>query len=152
MSKLQEVAFEKAGKEDAELLAGMILSEFSYTNANPENVEERIGKKGFFIYKAVKGGKTIGFFEIQLVDSKKKLWRLNGIAINRKERGKGFGEKALEKAIDSAREKGAERMSLFVREDNAPAKRLYEKKGFAEKRTLKKPVGGKKAVEMELEI
>lgn len=46
-------------------------------------------------------------------------------------RGCGIGFRLLTKMIDIARDDGAERIFLEVRESNVPAMSLYEKSGFA---------------------
>lgn len=52
------------------------------------------------------------------------------IAVAPSFRGRGVGRALLERAIAIAREKGAERLVLEVRESNGAAIRLYERFGF----------------------
>ncbi len=47
-------------------------------------------------------------------------------------RGKGYGIQALARAIVYFRERGRERLRLMVAEENAAARRLYEREGFRE--------------------
>jgi len=54
------------------------------------------------------------------------------IAVAPEHRAKGVGRMLLEQAIAVAREKGAERLVLEVRQSNVPAIRLYEYFGFVE--------------------
>lgn len=56
--------------------------------------------------------------------------RLYSMAVARAQRGRGFGELLLCDAIDLARDRGAKEMRLEVREQNASARRLYERHGF----------------------
>ena len=46
-------------------------------------------------------------------------------------RRQGLGEKLLHALADFAKNKGAERLLLEVREGNSPARGLYEKQGFS---------------------
>lgn len=56
-------------------------------------------------------------------------------------RGRGVGRALLAAAEAHAREMGRAYMSLMVTEDNAPARRLYERAGFlTERRMLTKPL------------
>jgi len=45
-------------------------------------------------------------------------------------RGRGIGARLMDKALQSAKEKGLYRVELEVFEDNTPARVLYEKMGF----------------------
>jgi len=82
-----------------------------------------------FPFVAVCEGSVIGyvclmslFEEAQIMD----------IAVAPEHRAKGVGRMLLEQAIAVAREKGAERLVLEVRQSNVPAIRLYEYFGFVE--------------------
>lgn len=55
-----------------------------------------------------------------------------GMALFPEHRGRGIGTKLLELAETHARDKGFDRTSLIVFEQNAGAKRLYDKAGYAE--------------------
>ncbi|MCD8147308.1 MAG: GNAT family N-acetyltransferase [Clostridiales bacterium] len=54
-----------------------------------------------------------------------------GISLQKAYWGMGLGTCLMETAIDLARQMGYEQLELEVRSDNARAKRLYEKLGFA---------------------
>lgn len=72
---------------------------------------------------------TDGFALFQVIAPEAELLTL---AIDPPAQGRGLGRIALETAIVLAAERGAETMFLEVAEDNAPARTLYEKLGFAE--------------------
>ncbi len=57
------------------------------------------------------------------------IWVLNGIYVDPCARGRGHGAALTAAAMAAARAAGA-RPTLYVREDNAPARRMYERLGF----------------------
>ncbi|HET7779704.1 MAG TPA: GNAT family N-acetyltransferase [Rudaea sp.] len=59
------------------------------------------------------------------------LARLYSIAVAHGARGRGVGEALLAAVEDAALHRGARRMRLEVRHDNAAAMRLYERRGYA---------------------
>ena len=60
------------------------------------------------------------------------LFGLYDIVTDPNERGKGYGVHLLHTLLAWAREKGASHAYLAVMDDNAPARRLYDKWGFVE--------------------
>ena len=56
--------------------------------------------------------------------------RLYSIAVAPEARGAGIGEKLLAAAERNARRRGRARFRLEVRNDNAAARRLYERRGY----------------------
>jgi ribosomal-protein-alanine N-acetyltransferase len=56
---------------------------------------------------------------------------INNVAVRPEYRGRGFGRRLIERAIEDGRRRGAIRALLEVRSGNAPARQLYEKLGFA---------------------
>lgn len=54
-------------------------------------------------------------------------WYVNAVATDAAYRGRGVGRKLMEQAEQLALRAGAEALSLIVAEENAPARRLYEK-------------------------
>jgi len=57
------------------------------------------------------------------------IWVLNGIYVDPAARGRGYGTALTAAVMTAARQMGA-RPTLYVREDNAPARRVYERLGF----------------------
>lgn len=57
------------------------------------------------------------------------------IAVLPRHRGSGLGRRLLEELIARSRAAGSLRLVLEVREDNGPARRLYERRGFGHLRT-----------------
>jgi ribosomal protein S18 acetylase RimI-like enzyme len=58
------------------------------------------------------------------------------MAVERAARGKGIGSALLERAEDEAKRRGAPYMALMVTEENASARALYERAGYATERRL----------------
>ena len=54
------------------------------------------------------------------------------LRVNKKERGKGYGERLMRSALDHLKQKGFSTVYLSVRKDKKPARKLYEKLGFVE--------------------
>ena len=54
------------------------------------------------------------------------------IAVDPVHRGQGFGALLIEAAVGDARRRGASELFLEVRENNADARRLYSRAGFAD--------------------
>jgi ribosomal protein S18 acetylase RimI-like enzyme len=57
------------------------------------------------------------------------IWVLNGIYVEPAARGRGYGMALTAAAMAAARANGA-RPTLYVREDNRPARRMYDRLGF----------------------
>lgn len=58
------------------------------------------------------------------------------MAVAREHRGAGIGTSLLQRAEDEARRRGAPYIALMVTDDNAAARALYERAGFATERRL----------------
>ena len=57
---------------------------------------------------------------------------MNVLACYPENRGHGLGSKLLDVADEIAREAGYKKMSVIVADENVGARRLYERKGYAE--------------------
>ncbi len=79
------------------------------------------------------GGKEIGHFILRpLLDENIKTVRIGFIIVDSTIRGKGYGRKMLESAIEYACEEfGADRITLGVFENNPKALKCYESVGFS---------------------
>ena len=84
-------------------------------------------------YGAFEGDRLIGFGYILCIVDDAELLRL---AVREDCRRQGVARKLMEKLKETARERGLTRMSLEVRESNAPAKALYESLGFEQVGTI----------------
>jgi ribosomal protein S18 acetylase RimI-like enzyme len=59
-------------------------------------------------------------------------WFISNLAVHPKFRRRGIARRLVEAGIEFARERGAKRISLEVRAENAPARALYQGLGFSE--------------------
>ncbi|MBO0995715.1 ribosomal protein S18-alanine N-acetyltransferase [Bacillus sp. SD088] len=74
-------------------------------------------------------GKVAGYCGVWIVIDEA---HITNIALFPEYRGKKLGQNLLEKMMSTAKEAGAETMTLEVRVSNFPAKSLYKKLGFQE--------------------
>ncbi|GAB2968767.1 ribosomal protein S18-alanine N-acetyltransferase [Nocardioides montaniterrae] len=74
-------------------------------------------------------GRLLGHAVVSVAGEDAELQR---IAIAAGERRRGLGRRLLDGCVTEARERGAERMTLEVREDNVAAQALYLEAGFTE--------------------
>jgi ribosomal protein S18 acetylase RimI-like enzyme len=85
-------------------------------------------------------GKRVGFllFLDELPDEVTALPQgfIAYMAVEPEKRARGVGSLLLGAAEDAARQRGLPYMSLMVTEDNAPARKLYERRGYRTERRL----------------
>jgi GNAT superfamily N-acetyltransferase len=79
------------------------------------------------IFGVVEGGRLVAVARIQA--STPRAWMIGGVFTVPEERGRGYGREATRAAVIAAVSAGA-RPALFVKEENAPARRVYERLGF----------------------
>ncbi len=72
-------------------------------------------------------GAVVGFAGATVLFEDSELLR---IAVLKCKRGKGYGGRLLDILLQNAKARGAEKMFLEVRVSNAPARSLYESRGF----------------------
>jgi RimJ/RimL family protein N-acetyltransferase len=63
-----------------------------------------------------------------------------GIGVLKSHRRQGIGTSLIETTLGAAKDRGVKRVELFVRTDNEPARKLYEKIGFVMEGLLRKHV------------
>lgn len=89
-------------------------------------------ERGVPQFVAVNGGEVVGWCDIspQRLEGFTHSGTL-GMGVLRGFRGRGIGTRLMERTIAEAKERGMERIELEVYASNAPAIKLYEKRGFA---------------------
>ena len=98
-----------------------------------EFIKDRLNNQESVIFIAFDENNPIGFVQLYPSFSSvsmKRTWVLNDLYVRESVRGKGFGEKLIEKAITFAEETGAKGILLETNIENITAQRLYEKIGF----------------------
>ena len=89
---------------------------------------------------AADGGAPVGFLTLgpwTALESARHVLLCNGLAVDPGRQGEGIGGRLLEAGIERARERGARRLLLRVLATNEPARRLYERHGFAVEGTVR---------------
>ena len=98
-------------------------------------LNDRLSNEESVVFMAFDDTEAIGFVQLYPSYSSismKQIWVLNDLFVKETERGKGFGEALLRKAIAFAEEAGAKGVLLETGKDNVTAQRLYEKIGFVQ--------------------
>ncbi|MGI0129263.1 MAG: GNAT family N-acetyltransferase [Thermoplasmata archaeon] len=80
-----------------------------------------------FVWALTDGGRILGV--ASAAARLPRIWVLNGVYVGPEARGQGVGSSLTGWGIEAARRAGA-RVALYVREDNASARRVYERFGF----------------------
>lgn len=81
-------------------------------------------------YVWVEEGKIVGNVTVHRQRNGKRGWFISNLAVHPDHRRRGVARRLLLAGTESARARGARRISLEVRADNVPARRLYEELGF----------------------
>jgi ribosomal protein S18 acetylase RimI-like enzyme len=92
------------------------------------------------LFVAERGGALVGFL-LMLVELPDEVTAVPQafvafMAVKPAERGRGVGARLLAEAEGEAKRRGLPYMALMVTEENAPARRLYERCGFRTERRL----------------
>ena len=114
-------------EEEAETILGMMEDAFEpYTSALPDLETLRKDLAGCRVIAAREGETLLGFLRF---GREKKVSALRQLVIAPEGRGRGLGEGLMRDCIALERAE-VSKFQLWVREDNLPAIRLYEKLGF----------------------
>jgi len=120
----------RATPTDLPALLALERSAFTTDHLSPRQYRQHIDSPTALVLAAVDGsgllGKAVVFFKRE-----SDLARLYSIAVAGGARGRGIGEALLTAVERVARQRGATRMRLEVRQDNTAAMRLYERCGYA---------------------
>ncbi len=139
-----------AGEKHLYSITAMTRHFFPYTGFTFETIRERLKSKRVFYFAALSAGHTVGFSDIEIQDDGNA--KLLGLAVLKELQGRGIGKKLLSHSIGFAREKKCPSIFLFVAEDNAIAKKLYEENGFTKKGVLAEKLNDKTVLVYELKL
>ncbi|TDU04067.1 acetyltransferase (GNAT) family protein [Streptomyces sp. 846.5] len=134
-----DLTIRQAVVADEQALADLNRAVWSWTSevsprpaADAGVFDERHSPDQFLI--AEQGGRLVGFTRQVPPTSlacNQHVRQIQGLAVDPAVRGKGVGQVLIEAACTAARNQGARRMTLRVLGHNLPARRLYERCGFA---------------------
>ena len=86
------------------------------------------------LFVLTRGSKILGMvsllFTISTAEGGKAAW-LEDLVVRPDQRDRGLGTRLLRAAVDWARKEGLTRITLLTEVDNARARRLYQRQGFA---------------------
>lgn len=77
-------------------------------------------------------GKIVGNITVNQTGASSRRWLISNLAVAKGYRGRGIGRSLLQTGLELVREFHGSSVSLQVRTDNEPAKRLYRSFGFQE--------------------
>jgi ribosomal protein S18 acetylase RimI-like enzyme len=130
---------EKATMNDLESVTELfdLYREFYEQKSDLEGAREflkaRLVNEDSVVFLAVEESIPVGFVQLYPTFSSVSMmrsWVLNDLYVKEQFRGKGAGEKLIQKAIQFAKDTGAKGIMLETGKENHNAQRLYEKIGF----------------------
>jgi ribosomal protein S18 acetylase RimI-like enzyme len=130
---------EKATMNDLESVTELfdLYREFYEQKSDLEGAREflkaRLVNEDSVVFWAVEESIPVGFVQLYPTFSSVSMmrsWVLNDLYVKEQFRGKGAGEKLIQKAIQFAKDTGAKGIMLETGKENHNAQRLYEKIGF----------------------
>ena len=110
----------------------------------------RIVRDGGHILSLVEGGRVVGVCALFREDARR--WQLARMAVDPRERGKGYGDALIVAALRQARADGATSVYLLSNTALKPAIALYRKHGFVTRSDGPHPVYSRCNVVMELRL
>lgn len=119
----------RAVPADLPALLALERRAFTTDHLSPRQYRQHLGSPTALVLAAVDRGRLLGK-AVVFFRSNSNVARLYSIAVAEEARGRGIGEALLARAERAARQRGVTRMRLEVRQDNASAMRLYERRGY----------------------
>ena len=110
--------------------------------ASEEFLKKRLATPTIQMMVAEEERRIIGFSSLRRVEARKA--ELSGIAVLASATGKGVGSRLLRKALDAARKRGFNSVSVKTESTNERAISFYRKAGFTESGRAVERVGGTK--------
>ena len=127
------IRIRRARPADLDALVALERAAFTTDHLSRRQYARHLRGTGAVVLAAAAGpvlsGKAVVFFR-----RNSDIARLYSIAVDATARGSGVGAALLDAAEHAASRRGAKRMRLEVRTDNAAAIRLYERLGFVVRR------------------
>lgn len=116
------------------------IEEASFNDAWSEKaICGEINEKTAYCISAYENGTLAGYAFLRVLPPESEITK---IAVAPEKRGRGTADILMHCLFDEAEKRGADTVFLEVREDNVPARRLYEKHGFCAYSVRKKYYDG----------
>lgn len=119
----------RATMRDLDGLVDLENRTFDYDRMSARQLRRHLGSASAIVLVAGVGSAIAGS-AVLFLRSTSTIARLYSIAVAEAFRGRGIGESLLAAVEREARRRGAIKVRLEVRTDNAAAARLYERKGY----------------------
>jgi ribosomal-protein-alanine N-acetyltransferase len=121
------VAIEPASLRDAPKLAQLHGASF-HRGWGEAEFEQMLAERNTLVHRLRQGRKTIGFAVSRLAAEEAEIL---SIAVDEKHRGRGLSRNLLLTHLGHLAGRGVRTVFLEVEENNQPARRLYDRAGFA---------------------
>ncbi len=125
------LAIRKARPPDLDAVDAIEVSSFTVDRFPRRSFARLLASPSAELMLAESEGAALGYV-LLLFRKGAKAARLYSLAASPEARGKGIGGKLVQAAVESAIEKGCDRLRLEVRRSNGAAIRLYRRAGFNE--------------------
>lgn len=119
----------RARAGDLEALVALEQASFAGDRMSARQWRRHIASQRAIVIVASEGGHLLGA-ALAFVHAAHDIARLYSLATAEDARGRGIGDRLVEAVERAARVAGRRRLRLEVREDNTPAQRLYEGRGY----------------------
>lgn len=120
-----------ARRADLDALVSLENASFAHDRLSRRSLARLVGVRSAVVLVAEAGMRLVGA-AVVLLRSYSRRARLYSLAVAAAFAGRGLGSSLLAAAEEAAAARGAGWLTLEVREDNAPARRLYARRGYAE--------------------
>jgi ribosomal-protein-alanine N-acetyltransferase len=124
-------AVRRAGPDDIKAIVSIEENSFTADAWPEEALAAEMGSPGSRFFLATDNSGTPAGYVIAHRRRWRRLGEIFSIAVHSDFRNHGLGKTLLDAACDDLRARGARKIRLNVRTDNAAAIHLYEKSGFA---------------------
>ena len=121
------VAIEPASLRDAPKLAQLHGASF-HRGWGEGEFEQMLAERNTLVHRLRQGRKTIGFAASRMAADEAEIL---SIAVDEKHRGRGLSRNLLLTHLGHLAGRGVRMVFLEVEENNQPARRLYDRAGFA---------------------
>ena len=127
--RLHAVSVRRARRGDLDALVALEQASFAGDRMSARQWRRHLASPRAIVVVAVERGALLGA-AVGFLHAAHDIARLYSLATSAAARGRGVGDRLVAAIERAARESGRQRVRLEVREDNAAAQRLYERRGY----------------------